>query len=232
VDPSPHQPGLDLDDLYDRWALLFPDATARAIRNAYQDVVNRYDEPHRYYHTLAHIYQMLTHLDMYPTLLNAGEPRALELAVWLHDVIYDINPPVGIPSNEIRSAEYAMLLPTQLDIPWETRFLASRLIIATTNHLATPGDLVTATLLDADLSILGSEPAKYRDYVAQVRSEYKDASETAWASGRASVLRAFLERPAIFYSPLVANDLEAQARANLTAELDTLDPRPVKLTNS
>ena len=227
-----HQPALDPDDLYDRWARLFPDATPKAIRNAYNDVANRYDEPHRHYHTLAHVYQMLQHLDEYPTLLNAGEPRALELAVWLHDVIYDIFPPTGIPSNENRSAEYAMLLPTQLDLPWETRFLAGRLIIATTDHLALPGDLVTATLLDADLSILGSDPETYQRYVTQVRTEYQDASETAWAAGRATVLRAFLARPSIFYSPLVANDLEAQARANLTAELSTLDPKPVKLTNS
>ncbi len=46
----------------------------------------------------------------------------------------------------------------------------------------------TAILLDADLAILGADPAAYSAYVAGVRSEYRHVDDDDWRTGRAAVL--------------------------------------------
>ena len=56
-------------------------------------------------------------------------------------------------------------------------------------------------LLDADLAVLGSDPASYQAYVAGVRSEYAHVSADDWRTGRTQVLRSFLDRPALFATP-------------------------------
>jgi predicted metal-dependent HD superfamily phosphohydrolase len=77
-------------------------------------------------------------------------------------------------------------------------------------------------LLDADLAILGAEPADYRAYVTGVRAEYAHVDDDAWRVGRAAVLRSFLERPAIYRTTSMQATRERRARANLSAELADL----------
>ena len=81
---------------------------------------------------------------------------------------------------------------------------------------ATTGD--TAVLVDADLAILGADPAGYSTYVTGVRL-YRHVSDEEWRSGRAAVLEAFLERPTIYSTPTGRDRWETRARANLAAEL-------------
>jgi predicted metal-dependent HD superfamily phosphohydrolase len=159
---------------------------------------------------------------MYPVPLSGDDRLALYLAVWLHDVIYDTDNEVGVPANEYRSAQYAMVLPSCLGPSWEVKNEAARLIVSTLDHLAAPQDLLVATLLDADLSILGSAPDAYRNYVAAVRKEYASASDEQWAQGRSAVMLAFLSRPYIYFDPVVRANLEIRARKNITGELKEL----------
>jgi len=93
-------------------------------------------------------------------------------------------------------------------------------VFATAGHVA--ADVDAAVLLDADLAILGAEPAAYSAYVHGVRLEYHHVAPPQWVVGRAAVLRSFLDRPAIFATPHMAATREARARANLSAELATL----------
>ena len=95
-----------------------------------------------------------------------------------------------------------------------------RLILATAAH--EPGDTAEAVLLDADLSILGTDPVTYERYVRGVRAEYAHVDEPAWVSGRAAVLQRFLDRPHIYATDLVRDRSEARARHNLTRELAEL----------
>jgi predicted metal-dependent HD superfamily phosphohydrolase len=96
----------------------------------------------------------------------------------------------------------------------------ARLVLATAAHQPTAGD--EAVLIDADLAVLAADAPVYQAYVDGVRSEYGHVPPDEWQVGRAAVLRRFLERPAIFHTPVYA-PREAQARANLTAELAALD---------
>ena len=76
-------------------------------------------------------------------------------------------------------------------------------------------------MLDADLAVLAAEPSRYQAYARGVRAEYTHVDDAAWRTGRAAVLRAFLDRPAIYRTAPMRNQ-EHRARANLAAELSGL----------
>ena len=100
------------------------------------------------------------------------------------------------------------------------------MILATAGHV-TPGatnndDVDTTLLLDADLAILGAEPAAYQSYVNGVRAEYSHVDDAAWLVGRSTVLHRFLERPRLFATQYMHDTYEHRARANIQAELASL----------
>jgi predicted metal-dependent HD superfamily phosphohydrolase len=99
------------------------------------------------------------------------------------------------------------------------------MIEATEHGVAENGGVTgdTAVLLDADLAILGAEAAGYSTYVTGVRAEYRHVTDDEWRTGRAGVLAGFLERPTIYSTPTAHDLWETRARANLTAELASLD---------
>ena len=77
-------------------------------------------------------------------------------------------------------------------------------------------------LLDADLAILGAEPHSYQAYVYGVRAEYYFVDDDQWRIGRGRVLRDFLDRPRLFATEYMHDELEHRARANIEAELAAL----------
>ena len=56
-----------------------------------------------------------------------------------------------------------------------------------------------------------------------MRTEYAHVPDAEWRVGRAAVLRGFTERTAIYPPVLGLDSWERQARANLAAELATLE---------
>lgn len=177
----------------------------------------RYAEPHRRYHTGAHIQDCLARLAEIPDLGEA-ERRVLTWAIWWHDAIYD---PTRT-DNEAASAELARReLPEFGATPAEIDDVA-RLIALTAGHAVASGDRLGALLVSIDLSILGAEPSAYDAYAAAVRAEYAPVPEAAFRSGRRRVLQHFLESPALFPDPVFASRLETPARANLAREIAAL----------
>jgi predicted metal-dependent HD superfamily phosphohydrolase len=94
-----------------------------------------------------------------------------------------------------------------------------QLILATKTHEPSQVDPRFHAFLDADLAILGSAPARYDEYAAQIRREYAHIPEPMFRSGRASVLRTFLTRPAIYATAEFRERFEAQARKNIQREV-------------
>jgi predicted metal-dependent HD superfamily phosphohydrolase len=74
-------------------------------------------------------------------------------------------------------------------------------------------------LLDADLAVLGAEPAAYAAYVNGVRSEYGHLSEAEWADGRTRIVERLLARTSLYATAPARSWWDGRARANLTAEL-------------
>ena len=180
-------------------------AAADAAERWWRELETRYSEPHRHYHTLRHIEEML---DLLP---HADE--TVLMAVWFHDAVY------GGERNEERSAELAREALTELRFPSiET---VEELILATKTHHPSQVAARFHAFLDADLAILGSAPARYDEYAGQIRREYAHVPEAMFREGRASVLRTFLARPAIFATSEFRGRFEAQARANMQREIST-----------
>jgi predicted metal-dependent HD superfamily phosphohydrolase len=193
------------DALLRRWLALLPSGDS-----AGRDLLRRWSEPQRHYHTLTHLRTLLDLLD--------GESPALLLAVWFHDAIYD--PRAG--DNEEASATLARASLPALGIDAATTAEVNRLVLLTKQHTTTPDDRAGQLLLDADLSILGSPEAEYDAYAAAIRREYAWVAESAYRTGRAAVLRTFLSRPHLYQTDRFRRSHEEQARRNLTREIAAL----------
>ncbi len=74
-------------------------------------------------------------------------------------------------------------------------------------------------LLDADLSIFGSDSARYAAYVNAVRKEFQFLSHDEFRRTRVAMIERFLLRPQIYFTRAMQERFEAQARKNLNQEL-------------
>ena len=181
------------------------------------ELIARYREPHRRYHTMAHIEDCLEQVRA-STDLDAGQRDLLEAALWFHDAVYD-------PTRSDNEAESARLARDRLTREGAApAFIeeVERLIQLTAGHAVEDGDRLGARLVSIDLSILGAEPERYDDYARAVREEYAYVPEPAWRAGRAAVMQRFLDAPRLFPDPEWANRCEAQARCNIRREIADL----------
>ncbi|HZC99365.1 MAG TPA: metal-dependent phosphohydrolase [Actinomycetes bacterium] len=196
-----------MDDtaLLGRWRAAAPPGSDPLAR----ELLGRWREPHRHYHTVAHLAAVLTIVRQRP---------AVELAVWFHDAIYDPH----AANNEAASAELAERSLTAAGAAPAMVAEVARLVRLTATHDPRPGDDAGALLCDADLAILAADPAGYDAYAADVRREYAHLPDEAFRAGRAAVLRDLLGRPALYRVVPERADWEPRARANLTRELSTL----------
>jgi predicted metal-dependent HD superfamily phosphohydrolase len=201
------------DQLHAGWMRLLAawDYPPPAGRRAFDDLAAHYGATGRHYHTLDHVEKVLETLR---ELGGAGRP-VLELAAWLHDVIYD--PRAG--DNEVRSAAYVQGLCAPLGLPEEVADEAGRLILLTRTHETTEQDTDGQILLDADLAVLSAAPSAYDRYAAAIRQEYAWVPEDRYRAGRRQVLEHFLRRPWVYATQAMRARAEGPARANLRREL-------------
>lgn len=178
------------------------------------ELVGRYSEPHRRYHTLRHVHDLLDLLSD----ANLADRTAVEAAVWFHDAIYDTTH----NDNEALSADLARRALQELAFSQPTIDLVTRMILATVRH--EPADLPHDGLLflDADLSILGAPRERYAEYAGQIREEYGWVPEPQFRSGRRAILERFLARPRLYFTEEMGRRFEETARANLAWEVERL----------
>jgi predicted metal-dependent HD superfamily phosphohydrolase len=178
-----------------------------------EDLLARWSETHRKHHTVAHLHEML---DAIGELADTGiefDREAVELAAWYHDAIYEI----GRDDNEDRSAELARELLASSPIRDEV----ARLVLVTKTHTVADDDINGAVLSDADLSVLGSEPLRYRMYAAAMREEYAHVPDDVFKPARAQVLSSLLDG-ALFHTAAGRERWEEQARRNIAEEIASL----------
>lgn len=207
-------------DLRTRWQ----DALVAARRGAggpdplpYADnLLDRWAEPQRKYHTTAHLAAVLDRVD---TLADhAADADAVRLAAWFHDAVYRPDR----SENEERSAALAERALPEAGVPAPVVAEVARLVRLTVTHDPAEGDTNGEVLCDADLAILASPPAEYAAYASQVREEYGFVPDEAFREGRAEVLRQLLALPRLFRTPHGAAEWEPRARQNLLTELALL----------
>ena len=178
-------------------------------------LITRYSEPHRRYHTTQHLLHVLTRID---ELADDHDLFLVRLAAWYHDAVYAI--PVGQVSNEEASARLALRDLSWVGLEQEDLNQVARLVRLTETHLPGPRDPEGELLCDADLAILASDPPDYADYVAAVRAEYAQLPEEQFLVGRLAVLTELADRE--IFRTAKGRRLTNAARANLATEMGAL----------
>lgn len=193
-------------DLVERWAELTGE------RRLGEELVTRYREEHRRYHTDVHLAAVLDLID--ELAADADDVDVVRLAAWFHDAVYD--PQRG--DNEERSAVLASRMLT--DLGYAKAEEVADLVRMTKTH--EPSDANGRVLCDADLAILAASPADYAVYAAAVREEYGFIPDEFFRPGRADVLQQLLTLPSLFHTGVARERFEARARANVQAEINEL----------
>lgn len=192
------------------WSSVMNDGTN--IQAAFARVYSRYTEPHRAYHTLQHIQDCLFVLDEFRGL--ASDPRAVEAALWWHDLIYDTR----AVDNERVSAEAAK---TDMDLLHCTPDFQERVVAAilATKHDSVVTDRDQQLVLDIDLHSLGASSIRYKQYVTAIRKEFEWVPWETYCRKRAEILQSLLGRKHIYYLPTLRERYERQARFNIRREI-------------
>lgn len=183
---------------------------------AFDRLVEAHQQPHRHYHDLEHVAEMLKVVGRLSDL--APDPLAVTLAVWFHDAVYDPQSKDNEPASARLAGE--VLSGLRLDPKLISRVAD---LVMVTAHTGDPTDDADAmVLLDADLAILGADEKRYRRYADAVRREYAHVPDDAYRAGRATVLKSFLKRDAIYRTTRMHQTGEEFARINLRREIHEL----------
>ena len=177
-----------------------------------------YAEPGRHYHGREHLDHCLSQLQQVEGP-DERERRLLGWAILWHDAVYDPRR----SDNEEASAELARAELTGCGVSAADAEEVARLILLTKSHRADQGDRLGALIVSIDLAILAADADRYRAYAAAVRREYAHVGEGDWRRGRSAMLRSLLDADPLYPDPDFRERLEARARANIQAELSSLE---------
>ncbi|WP_342775376.1 HD domain-containing protein [Streptomyces tateyamensis] len=206
------------DELLARWNQVLTRCGATTDPEpAGRELLRRWAEPQRRYHTAEHLAAVLDRVDELAG--HAADPDTVRLAAWFHDAVYKPDR----SENEERSAELAVRALREAGLAEQRIAEVARLVRLTVSHHPEPGDRDGEVLCDADLAVLGGEPDRYAAYAAAVREEYAFVPEPDFRAGRAAILRQLLALPALYRTPTATARYTARARTNLAAELGSLE---------
>jgi predicted metal-dependent HD superfamily phosphohydrolase len=188
----------------------------RFAQTTFQELVDRYGEPHRAYHTLTHIHDCLKQFDVLRD--HSSNPTAVELAIWFHDIVYSVRR----KRNEEESAIKMVSFATLANIDPKTIEIATNCVLAS-KHDHSPQTHSEQVMIDVDLAILGQPWSLYEVYTQQIRKEYAHVPHLMYVLNRRQIMKRFVdERPYIYFTPFMREHHEAQARVNIARELHLL----------
>lgn len=193
------------------WTLLGADASVPELTA----VLAAWREPQRHYHDLRHLHECLGRWVAWQQL--AEHPGEVALALWYHDAVYQPRS----ADNELQSAVWAVRAMTEARLDGQAAERVHALIMATCHDAPamTPDQRL---LIDIDLAVLGASPERFAAYDEDVRQEYGWVPSALYRTKRREVLARFLQRPRLYETDVAFDELEAQARRNLTAAISQL----------
>lgn len=187
----------------------------------FDEIETHYREPHRHYHTTAHIVFCLNELDkaFADIKLRGAELQhdAVELSLWFHDVIFEIPG----ANNEQKSAQlFLQVSDGRLDNDLRNRVHDA--IIATT-HKTSPDALESQLTVDIDLSGLAQSWSEFFADSRQVRAEFSYLSDKEFNVGQGKFMKSLLDRASIYSTEFFLGTHEATARKNVARLIDKLE---------
>ncbi|MUK00855.1 DUF4031 domain-containing protein [Vibrio cholerae] len=200
--------------LRSRWERLRPDHPALG-----EELLDRWSEPHRSYHSMTHLLAVLEALDR---LLGPSDARMRDtvlLAAWFHDAVYD-----GVAGDDERRSAALAVERLRGSVGEAGAREVARLVLLTIGHDPEAGDRAGELLCDADLSVLGSAPEDYARYAAAVRRDYAHVPDDAFTAGRRAVLQRLMALDPLYHSDAARALWAESAARNLARELASLPP--------
>jgi predicted metal-dependent HD superfamily phosphohydrolase len=168
----------------------------------------RYQEPHRHYHTLAHLSHCLGAMDTGNGQIV--EADATEMAIWFHDVIYEY----GAKNNEDLSAvTFRELAEPHMAADFIDRVCE---LIDATKHTGNAPDRGAAYMVDIDLSGFGLPWEGYLADSDALRLEAPDVSDERYYQGKLRFLNGLQQWPCLFQTEFFRDRLESTAQANIS----------------
>jgi len=201
---------------------LSPDADPLAVAATGADLLGRWTEAHRRYHSTRHLVELFRSLE---ELEEAAEIGAVEattgrIAAWLHDAVSDPHARPG--GNEAASAELAATVLARVDAPADVVATVQAVIRMTDGHGSDDGQSLTRAFHDGDLWILAAPERRFDEYCAQVREEYAHVPDVIYRAARSTILADFVRRDRLYLTAYGQQQWEDPARANLSRELRRL----------
>ncbi len=200
---------------------LAPGCDLPKVRETADSLIHRWSEPHRRYHNLTHLAEVIAAADELRHAWQIGLPDMppVHLAAWFHDSVYDVR----MPGNEAYSAAFAESCLTDLGLG--SRHIADivAMITESTMHLVDSFAPASHRVFhDADLWILSAPEKRYRRYQKQVRKEFAHVEDEHFRLGRLAVIRPFAERERLYLTDHAHRVWGPRATRNLTRELAEL----------
>ena len=184
----------------------------------FDEIERHYQESHRRYHTPEHVEHCLEQFDAAREHLDA--PDAVELAVWYHDVIYDVKS----RENELESARLFQRRARDR-VPGDQVDEVVALIMVTVHTRIAPETTDQAFMVDIDLSSFGLPWDRFITDSIAVRDEFAHLSDAEFFPKQRDFLRSLLARDSFCYTEFFRRRHEQQARRNIEGYLRDLEQR-------
>ena len=202
-------------NLWQRQLVIDSAVTKHQLEAKFLTLINAYNEPQRFYHTLAHIDHCLNQFDQVSDLLH--EPDAVEFSIWYHDMIYQ----PGAVDNEQRSAD-TFKRETDSLFPKQFCNVVNSLIMATLHNKPEILDHDTHYMVDIDLSGFALPWPEFIRDGENIRREMQSQTDAVFNASQKTFYQYLLNRPRIYFSDYFYDNYEVKARENIKDKLETL----------
>lgn len=193
----------------------------RAVRDAgadaadvHAELLRRYCEPGRAYHTPAHIAHCLGFFDLARDHMD--DPDAVEIGLWFHDAIYE----AGSPDNEHESA---LLFRERAGDRFDPAFADTvYALVMVTRHQEEPRTTDQRFIVDIDLSSFGLPWEQFRSDSDAVREEFAHLPDAEFYPAQIAFLERLGARKPFFHTEFFRQRHERCAAENIPRYLAEL----------
>ena len=152
----------------------------------YTDIINRWSEPHRFYHNLDHLNFLINHFQylMIDKVITMEEMNRLVVVAFFHDVVYDPKR----NDNESKSLDYFLEKEEECGTIKDEFIDQLAMMIMDTRERTEPDDKLSKIFWTADNSILSLPVNKLIEVEHKIFQEYQWVSYNEYKKGRIEFL--------------------------------------------
>lgn len=221
---------VDMHWLRQSWYLLFnrqPEQVDETLEQILKGILIRYSEPHRYYHTLAHVEEMLRLLENYRGI--AHNYFHLAFAIWFHDIIWDPKSKSKEEQSAFFACEALKIIISKTgtsqiidkgDMETAIRYNCDiiKALILATKYTNPQEDQDCQLICDLDLYRFSGDMATQD--TQDIRQEHAYASDEEFVRGREKFLLNMATRGYIFQTQTFRALFEEKATDNIRKQAD------------